>query len=333
MTLIKQDVNNIKTSAKVEWPAQLQTPAQLMQCVRNKTKTCIVKSPVCSKLVLQLVGGLNHLLINVLNRTRVFNKEAFNHELRLIERNHYQTSQAGQPYSPTTARKSSPLLTYSNHISCIDDPVLWASVFPLSYYTTRTDAIRWSAAAVEICFSKPWHSTFFSLGKTFPIVRGIGLDQPAMKFSLALLNHNQWLHLFPEGRVMRDDKQQKLSNKDKGYTFKWGISKLILDYFNNSSDRLLRILPFYHLGMDEVLPVGRPYVPRVGKRITVYVKPTAIEMDSQLLKAILNRDNGRMGVKATKSLTCDSVKMIKLTQYLEEQMETLIEPANKLHRE
>lgn len=66
-----------------------------------------------------------------------------------------------------------PLLTYSNHASCLDDPLMWGALLPLRWQF-NSDRHRWSGAAAEVCFSQRWHALFFSLGKTFPIIRGEG---------------------------------------------------------------------------------------------------------------------------------------------------------------
>lgn len=326
----------------IKWPRQLNSPSELMQALRAKTRLSLVRSPIYSKIILQVVGSWAYLVANVFNESRVFNIEVFNEELKRIEecqRNKLLESKEtnSRETSIVSATPRAPLITFSNHISCIDDPVLWASLLPLTYYSTDTDSVRWSPAAVEICFSKQWHSTFFSLGRTFPIIRGLGINQPAMDFGLALLRYNQWLHLFPEGRVMRDNRQQKLSNKERGYIFKWGISKLILDYFRNSTPndistsekRSIKVLPFYHLGLDEILPIGWPYIPRIGKKITILIRSSAIEMNSNLLTAILT--NRKLSSQVSKSMSDDDIKRIKLTNYLEEELEKLVEPTTELH--
>lgn len=327
-------------SSTLEWPKHLRTPSELIQALRYKTKLKIIKSPLSSKLVLQFIGSWAYFLAHVLNRTEVYNKEVFDQELRRLEQQSVADEEDGakSKRSETTGDRS-PLITLSNHISCIDDPVMWAILLPFNYYFTQTENVRWAGAAVDICFMKPWHSAFFSLGKTFPLIRGAGLEQPAMEFGLALLKHNQWLHLFPEGRVMRDDKQQAITNADRGYNFKWGISKLILDYFRSSlstADLLernseIRILPFYHLGMDKVLPVGRPYVPRFGHDITVYIRPSVIQMNSKLLTHILRTQP--LSQRVQKSRSDDEISRIKLTNYLEQEMEKLVEPAHQIHHQ
>lgn len=341
MTSLKD--TDLSGTAVLKWPHHLRKPNELIQSLRSKTRLRLVKSPIYSKLVLQFIGSWSYLLAHVLNKSHIFNVQTLNEELRRIEE---QTNEQlwgnielrGKKENPKSLRRS-PLLTFSNHISCIDDPILWASLLPLTYYSTNTNSVRWTAAAVEICFSKPWHSALFSLGKTFPIIRGAGLNQPAMDFASVLLKYDQWLHLFPEGRVMRDDNQQVISNKERGYIFKWGIAKLILDYFklaNHESgpgddSRTIRILPFYHLGLDKILPIGRPYIPRFGKHITIYIRPKVIEMNTQLLNEILCR--GELSVLSSKSKSNDDILRIKLTNYLEEELEELIEPTTKLHEQ
>lgn len=330
------------TEVALKWPQPLSSPSELMHALRAKTKLRLVKSPICSKIVLQIVGSWAYLIANVFNTSRIFNIEVFNEELKRIEE-HQRVKQSESKgnisernYDSSRIPKA-PMITFSNHISCIDDPILWASLLPLTYYSTNTNSVRWSPAAVEICFAKPWHSTFFSLGRAFPIIRGMGIDQPAMEFGLALLRYNQWLHLFPEGRVMRDNKQQIISNKDRGYVFKWGISKLVLDYFkslklnasHNSENVSIRILPFYHLGLDEILPIGWPYIPRIGKKITILMRSSVIDMNSKLLNTILA--NRELSIQISKSKSNDDIIRIKLTNYLEEELEKLVKPATKLH--
>lgn len=346
MTSIKN--TNLYAKKILQWPRHLRTPAELIHALSHKTKLSIIRSPICSKIILQIVGSWAYLMANVFNKTQVFNIETFNQELRRLE-NQNETNLLKLPDSEKIKNQQhqndaqdvsftpkAPLITFSNHISCIDDPVLWGALLPFNYYSVKTDSVRWSAAAIDICFSKPWHSTFFSLGKTFPIIRGVGVDQPAMEFACALLKHHQWLHLFPEGKVMRDDNQQKISNLDRGYIFKWGISKLILDYFKKASnsgnpDSQLRILPLYHLGLDDILPIGWPYIPRFNKLITIFLRHSVIEMDSKLLNHILKTRT--LSSSQIKSRSDDEIDRIKLTNYLEEEMEKLVEPATRLHNE
>lgn len=121
----------------LEWPSQLRTPAELMQAIKKRTKTHLIRSPICSKIVLQVVGSWAYFLAHFMNKSRVYNHDVFNQELRRIET---QISAQQQNGDKTVSNiKRAPLLTLSNHISCIDDPILWASLLPFTYYSTRTE--------------------------------------------------------------------------------------------------------------------------------------------------------------------------------------------------
>lgn len=78
-----------------------------------------------------------------------------------------------------------------------------------------------------------------------------------MSFCLDRLKDGQWLHIYPEGKV----------NVEKEYIrLKWGVGQLI-----STSPIVPIVIPMYHLGMDEVLPTKKPYIPRIGKRVTVCI--------------------------------------------------------------
>ena len=65
----------------------------------------------------------------------------------------------------------------------------------------------------------------------------------------------EWVHIFPEGgRTRRQEGRLKTP-------FKRGIGRLI-----DEAQPIL--LPFYHFGMHEVMPVGR-WLPRIGKTVKV----------------------------------------------------------------
>lgn len=102
------------------------------------------------------VASLSRFFLFALNKTEVNGLPRF---LDLLKsRADYKTRQKG-------------LVTVSNHISVIDDPLLWG-VLPLSFtavygYMNH----RWTLGSHDICFKGPIRSHFFSLGQTLPTHR------------------------------------------------------------------------------------------------------------------------------------------------------------------
>ncbi|XP_043203614.1 tafazzin-like isoform X2 [Amphibalanus amphitrite] len=182
------------------------------------------------------VGVLSKIFFEYLSRSQVFNREAL---LELVG-----NRADGQG-----------LVTVSNHYSCLDEPVLngmlnWRHLL-------SPDVMRWSPAAHDICFTRPFHCWFFTSGKCVPIVRGEGVYQRAMNFLVERLRRGDWVHLFPEGRVNTEHEHLRL---------KWGVGRLVAE-----PERTPTVLPYWHLGMDAALPNRPPYVPRPGQTITVLV--------------------------------------------------------------
>lgn len=150
--------------------------------------------------------------------------------------------------------RSRPMITISNHRCNIDDPLMW------SFISTREmcrniDRHRYTLAAHNICFSKRWHTVFFSLGRCVPCVRGDGVYQKGMDFCVEMLGENGWVHVFPEGRVTEEP-----------IRFKWGVGRLIEDSLSPPI-----ILPIWCTNMASVWPPHPPYYPRFGYKVDVHI--------------------------------------------------------------
>lgn len=150
-----------------------------------------------------------------------------------------------------------PLITISNHVAAMDDPLVIASLLPPSIMLEAQN-LRWTLCATDRCFHNPVTSAFFKHVKVLPVSRGDGIFQKGMDVAISKLNRGEWIHIFPEGSRSRD------GGKTIG-SIKKGIGRLILD-----ADNVPIVLPFVHAGMQEIMPVGAK-LPKIGKRVTVLV--------------------------------------------------------------
>ncbi|KAK9448792.1 uncharacterized protein V1518DRAFT_418233 [Limtongia smithiae] len=173
-------------------------------------------------------------------------------------------------------REGRGILTIANHISVIDDPLLWG-LLPLRKMLNPAD-LRWGLGAENICFTTKVTSKFFSLGQVLPTWRfGTGPFQGAVDTAVFLVSpppreipkpydptkvfppdnlHPQWIHIFPESLVHQAYAPHNTTMK----YFHWGVSRVVLE-----PERLPIIVPIYHDGLQEIFPEDRvklKYVPR-----------------------------------------------------------------------
>ncbi|KAK2605088.1 hypothetical protein N8I77_007961 [Diaporthe amygdali] len=129
-----------------------------------------------SAMVMGLTGTLSQGFLNGLNDVQTTGLDNF---VRILESRE-------DPF-----QRQRGLITVSNHISVIDDPVIWG-VLPLRMAFQPWN-LRWSLGAHDICFSNKLLSTFFTLGQVLPTHRTLhsqhaGLFQPTMTQAVRLLS-------------------------------------------------------------------------------------------------------------------------------------------------
>ncbi|KAJ7374469.1 hypothetical protein OS493_007576 [Desmophyllum pertusum] len=144
-----------------------------------------------------------------------------------------------------------PLVTVCNHTSCLDDPCC------VGLMKMRNVLEHTTLGARELLFSTPLRSAFFSRAKAIPVVRGDGVYQKGVDVAIEQLNKGEWIHVFPEGAINVNDTIKRL---------KWGVGRLIAE-----AQVTPIVVPFWHEGMDDVLPNRSPYIPKIMKRVTVLI--------------------------------------------------------------
>lgn len=164
---------------------------------------------------------------------------------RIIEDKHYHDFLHHVRYRDSNV----PLITVSNHRSLLDDPLVLSALLPF-WMNCQPRYLRWGACAQEICF-KEEHllATFFGVGKSLPMWRGGGIDQPlllqlARKAVGCPETHTRadWLHVYPEAGVFQH--KNSLGGRRNGKQFeigkfKWGVGKLIA---HNPSNKMRHVV-------------------------------------------------------------------------------------------
>jgi 1-acyl-sn-glycerol-3-phosphate acyltransferase len=109
------------------------------------------------------------------------------------------------------------------------------SITPMSHFADpHSPSFRWTLGAREVVFGHRYHSLFFRLGKTLPIVRGEGIYQRSMNQILEELNRGDWLHIYPEGKINTTKEWLRL---------RWGVARLVADAHVTPI-----VLPAWHFG-------------------------------------------------------------------------------------
>ena len=164
-------------------------------------------------------------------------------------------------WNPLFEQSARGILSFSNHVSLFDDPLLIANLGRVAF-----DDVRWIGADHKNFFGSALKGYIFAAGKCVPIIRGAGLEQPGLDFLAERLKKGEWVHIFPEGGRTRDPAARMRT------PFKLGIGQLL-------SEAKPIAMPFYHYGMHNVLPIGKT-VPGRGHSVTVrFGHPTVVTED------------------------------------------------------
>ncbi|KAH8981220.1 acyltransferase-domain-containing protein [Lactarius hatsudake] len=171
------------------------------------------------------------------------------------------------------------LVTVSNHLSTLDDPLTWGILPARMYLQSRMT--RWTLGASDIMFTNPVFSAFFRKGQVLETFRGTGVYQPALDTAIEKLRAGAWIHLFAEGKVCQPHTYatDPQTGRARLRRFKWGIGRIVME-----TPRPPTIIPMWITGFDRLMPEGRhapwKYLPRPGARLSVTfgapVSPAAV---------------------------------------------------------
>ncbi|KAI1144605.1 acyltransferase [Hypoxylon sp. FL0543] len=136
---------------------------------------------LASTIVMGLTSALSRGFLYGLNSVEVVGLERFLDVLD--ERKDIEKRQRG-------------LITVSNHISVLDDPIIWG-VLPLKYGFNPSNH-RWGLGAHDICFKNKFLGTFFYAGQVLPTHRFKhspqgGLFQPTIPQAIRLLSSQPFI--------------------------------------------------------------------------------------------------------------------------------------------
>ncbi|XP_059313201.1 uncharacterized protein LOC132064284 isoform X2 [Lycium ferocissimum] len=236
-----------------------------------------VLTRVLQAVAVPMLGNVCHVFMHGLNRVQIYGAEKLHEAL-------------------ANRMENKPLITVSNHVAAMDDPLVIAALLPPSVMLDAQN-LRWTLCATDRCFRNPVTSAFFKHVKVLPVSRGDGIYQKGMDMAISKLNRGGWVHIFPEGSRSRD------GGKTMG-SMKRGIGRLVLD-----ADNVPIVVPFVHTGMQDIMPVGAK-LPRIGKMVTVLVGDP-IEFDDLL--AAGEKDNMSRGklYDAVSTRIGDRLQMLK----------------------
>ncbi|KAJ9552718.1 hypothetical protein OSB04_016763 [Centaurea solstitialis] len=103
-----------------------------------------------------IIGNVCHVFMHGLNHVQIYGGEKLQQALNRPEK--------------------IPLITVSNHIASMDDPLVIAALLPSSVLMHARN-LRWTLCATDRCFRNPVTSAFFKCVKVLPVSRGEGIYQ------------------------------------------------------------------------------------------------------------------------------------------------------------
>ncbi len=183
-----------------------------------------------SYMIQVFVGILGMFYLRVMNRTKVYGNKILRTE-------------------------KPPYLYVSNHLTMIDDFLLDPVLFgPIAISRLALQYFPWHVPEEKNFFLNPVLAWFLQKCQSIPITRGRGVFQPGMMRVKELLLDDRIIHIYPEGTRSRS------GDIGKGQI---GVGKL-------AHETKMKVIPVYHEGTQNILPVGSKKL-QTGKKIAIVV--------------------------------------------------------------
>ncbi|KAL4580048.1 hypothetical protein LXL04_016223 [Taraxacum kok-saghyz] len=141
-----------------------------------------VLTQILQAVAVPIIGNVCHVFMHGLNDVQIYGGEKL--QQALVKR-----------------PNKTPLITVSNHIASMDDPLVISALLPKSVLLDARN-LRWTLCATDRCFRNPVTSAFFNCVKVLPVSRGEGIYQKGMDVAIRKLNRGGWVHIFAVGPVM-----------------------------------------------------------------------------------------------------------------------------------
>jgi len=149
-------------------------------------------------------------------------------------------------------KRTHKVLTCTNHISTIDDPLITVLN---SHYSAFIDSTKlpWATAGHNILFATKFKNWFFSYGRAGPLIRGNGIYQPTMDFFSNRIKFERgfYINFFVEGKVNMFKEKLPL---------KWGAARMIIEMVEENIKKseikvsaAPKITLIYHIGLDNCI--------------------------------------------------------------------------------
>ncbi|KAJ3121996.1 hypothetical protein HK098_003181 [Nowakowskiella sp. JEL0407] len=214
-----------------------------------------------------------------------------------------------QPYDRV---RGTPVSSKPIKLSVLDEAYTTENMIVRIYAVKPPDNIgRSMSAAAKVT---AW---FFRAGKAFATEDGKGIYQGSMEKALEKLNQNDWVHVFPEAKIVQDGTI---------HPFRWGIGRLIME-----SKTPPIVVPFFHKivmifakGMERIMPTYTLLRPRPLQKLFFMVGEPIDFAEHHHLWEDLKKDFERQKELHRTFEDYDAQKVrIQIVQMLKDKLESL----------